>query len=128
MTGGVTPQQRPFLGHGCYEANWRHAYLVDAVTRNLCTRIGCTTCGALDFRRGVLTALASVMGQPAEKRFDEQRALEIAHALGHRGRDAIKHSLMGLDDRARRLGPRERRRVLVPGSEVRREVVLEGAC
>lgn len=62
-------------------ANWLHAYLVDAVTRHLCTRIGCTTCGALDFRRGVLTALASVTGQPAEKRFDEQRGLAIAHAL-----------------------------------------------
>jgi len=61
--------------------NWLQAYLVDAVQRKLCTQIHCTTCGALEFRRGVLDALGRATGQPAPQHFERERALEIAKAL-----------------------------------------------
>jgi hypothetical protein len=39
-------------------SNWLEAYLMEAVRKELCTKILCTTCGALEFRQGVLSALS----------------------------------------------------------------------
>lgn len=61
--------------------NWLRAYLDDAVQRKLCTQIYCTTCGALDFRRGVLDALSRAAGKPARQQFERESAIEIAKAL-----------------------------------------------
>lgn len=60
--------------------NWLHAYLLDAVAQNVCTRIGCGTCGALKFRRGVLTALAGTTGNPGTS-LDPAHAVAVAQAL-----------------------------------------------
>lgn len=62
-------------------ANWLQTYLEKAVERKLCTRIYCTTCGAMDFRRGVLRALGRHTGHPPLEYFDLVCALEIANAL-----------------------------------------------
>ena len=64
-------------------SNWLHAYLNDAVRRNLCTAILCTTCGATDFRRGLLDALAAATETAPRQRWDRETAIEVAAALAH---------------------------------------------
>ena len=61
--------------------NWLQAYLTDAVQRKLCTQIHCTTCGALEFRRGVLDALSGATGQPAQEHFERESAIATSTAL-----------------------------------------------
>lgn len=61
--------------------NWLHSYLVKSVRRNLCVRFFCTTCGAMEFRRGVLKALAQYAGHLPLQHFDRSSAIEIAKAL-----------------------------------------------
>jgi hypothetical protein len=48
------PNSGVAAGSKIMTSNWLEAYLLDAVSKKLCTKIHCTTCGALDFRRGVL--------------------------------------------------------------------------
>jgi len=38
--------------------NWLQRYVSDAVSRRLCTMIGCTTCGAHKFRSGLVVRVA----------------------------------------------------------------------
>ncbi len=61
--------------------SWLQAFLADAVRQGFCTKIGCTTCGALAFRRGVLEAMTTATGQPPREHFDRESAVEIARAL-----------------------------------------------
>ena len=60
---------------------WLHAYLVSAVAENLCTQIHCTTCGATEFRQGLLAGLASSTREHVQRRFDRETVIEIALAL-----------------------------------------------
>ena len=62
-------------------SNWLENYFADAVGRKLCTRIVCTTCGALEFRQGVLTALSVAKGQRPLQRIDRANSIEIATGL-----------------------------------------------
>lgn len=62
-------------------AKWLQIYLDEAVHKKLCTRIYCTTSGAMEFRRGVLNALAGVTGQKPGNRYDHDSVLEITRAL-----------------------------------------------
>lgn len=59
---------------------WLQAYLVGTIRRNLCTRIYCTTCGAREFRNGLLHAVSDATGA-AQLRLDRVAAAEIASAL-----------------------------------------------
>ncbi len=61
--------------------SWLGLYLRDAVCRRLCAGIHCTTCGAQDFRRGVLRALATVSDEVPASRRDSTRAARVALAL-----------------------------------------------
>lgn len=61
--------------------NWLQTYLVESVQRQLCTRIHCTTCGAREFRLGVLNALSKAADQPPRHAFDRESVVEIARAL-----------------------------------------------
>lgn len=61
--------------------NWLHAYLVASVGRNLCTRIHCTTCGATEFRQGLLRALATATQRPPSRAYTPQVAIDLARAL-----------------------------------------------
>jgi hypothetical protein len=61
--------------------NWLETYLVEAVSRNVCIKIHCTTCGALEFRRGVLSALSMATGKPLRQHFDRESNFEIAKVL-----------------------------------------------
>lgn len=61
--------------------NWLHAYLVASVRRDLCTRIHCTTCGATEFRHGLLRALATATSQPPSRTYTQQVAVDVAQAL-----------------------------------------------
>ena len=62
-------------------SNWLQAYLVEAVGRNLCTQVYCTTCGAMEFRRGVLSALAKASGGSPRPSFDRDAVVKISAAL-----------------------------------------------
>lgn len=62
--------------------NWLRAFLDDAVRRRLCCRIGCTTCGAMDFRRGVVRAASAATGAPDAWPMQGPTAKAIATALG----------------------------------------------
>ncbi len=61
--------------------NWLQVYLIEAARKKLCTMIYCTTCGAMEFRLGVLHALTSATGQPPRQHFDRASSIEIARAL-----------------------------------------------
>ena len=61
--------------------NWLEAYLVEAVGKKLCTKIGCTTCGAMEFRRGVLSGLSIATGMSLRQHFDRESNIAIARAL-----------------------------------------------
>ena len=69
---------------GC-PPNWLEEYLVEAVRKNLCTRIGCGTCGAMEFRRGALNGLTNATGQGSHGRFDREAILAMARALAEVG-------------------------------------------
>jgi hypothetical protein len=62
-------------------SNWLQDYLGDAVARKLCTSIYCTTCGAMEFRQGVLDALAKATGRERCSRGDRECVIEVAKAL-----------------------------------------------
>jgi hypothetical protein len=62
-------------------SKWLEAYLAEAVRKKLCTKIHCTTCGALEFRRGVLDALSIATGRQPLQRLDRESVIEIAKAL-----------------------------------------------
>ncbi len=79
--------------------NWLQAYLVEAVRKKLCTTIYCTTCGAMDFRRGVLDALTGATSQPPRQHLDRETAIEIARALA--GIKPDGNALRPLDDAVR---------------------------
>jgi hypothetical protein len=55
------------------------SFLVSAVTRHLCTRIYCTTCGALEFRKGVVHAATGNVCDP--RQLDRETIHIVAKAL-----------------------------------------------
>ena len=61
--------------------NWLQLYLAESVHKKLCTKIYCTTCGAMKFRLGVLKALAEATGRRPSQNFDVESAVGIAKAL-----------------------------------------------
>lgn len=63
------------------DEDWLQTYLLESVRKNLCTQIFCTTCGAMDFRRGLLIALARATDQQPVPQIDHESALAIAAAL-----------------------------------------------
>jgi hypothetical protein len=63
------------------EGTWLEVFLRDSIGATLCTKIHCTTCGAIDFRRGLLAALAAVTSQQPILRIDRQVALSLCRAL-----------------------------------------------
>ena len=86
---GVTSVKLRFLrplgesGIASMTSNWLHAYVADAVRRNICTRIRCTTCGAMDLRMGVLDELTQATGRSPRQKWDREVVIEIASALAH---------------------------------------------
>ena len=63
------------------EHNWLQAYLIESIDKRLCTRIYCTTCGAQEFRHGLLDAVARATDQPRPPHLDGKSADAIAEAL-----------------------------------------------
>ena len=62
--------------------NWLQTYLIECIGKDdLCIEPFCTTCGALEFRRGVLGALEKVTGQRPNGKLDADRARSILLAL-----------------------------------------------
>lgn len=61
--------------------NWLELYLLAAARDNMCTGIQCTTCGAQDFRLGVLRALATASGEAPASRMNAAIAARVARAL-----------------------------------------------
>lgn len=59
--------------------SWLSAYLQLAQERRYCTRIYCTTCGARDFRQGLVRATHRAMGKPPGVR------RLVGHPLGDDG-------------------------------------------
>lgn len=63
------------------QESWLQLYLQDSVRRDVCIRINCTTCGASEFRRGLLAALAEATGGPVALRMDHDVALALSREL-----------------------------------------------
>lgn len=67
--------------------NWLADFFDLAASKNWCTSIYCTTCGARDFRLGLQRATARAMGKPAGfvrivgHPFDDEPGLVLARAL-----------------------------------------------
>ena len=60
---------------------WLQNYILDSINQNICTRAGCTTCGANQFRRGLLQAFAAGTEQIEPSFLHRECALQIASAL-----------------------------------------------
>ena len=61
---------------------WLEAFLLDALSRKLCTKISCTTCGAMEFRTGLLSAYSRASGEPLRQRYDDRKVnIAILEAL-----------------------------------------------
>lgn len=60
---------------------WLEHYLCESIRKDLCTKIGCTTCGAQEFRRGLLIAVAQARGGIPAARMDLNTARELVRAL-----------------------------------------------
>src|SRR5688572_3190570 len=56
---------------------WLQRFIEDAVGRTLCTEIGCTTCGAREFRLGLLEAFAEHSGRTKPGCFDGESARAV---------------------------------------------------
>ena len=61
--------------------NWLERYLLDCIQRNVCTKGGCTTCGAREFRAGLLAEAAKQMQRVHLGRLNRDGAVVIACAL-----------------------------------------------
>lgn len=59
--------------------SWLQRYLEESVRRKLCTKIHCTTCGAMEFRKGLWEQLRSATGLELGPMFGGASAM--AHAL-----------------------------------------------
>lgn len=62
-------------------ANWMQQFLESAVRDRLCTSVMCTTCGAREFRSGLIRRAMKRIGQLGEPKLDSTVALEIARGL-----------------------------------------------
>jgi hypothetical protein len=60
---------------------WLQRYISESIQQRLCTTIGCTTCGAGQFRNGYLKAYADGIGKPEPLFVHRECALGIAEAL-----------------------------------------------
>lgn len=60
---------------------WLYLFIRDSVQKKLCTTIGCTTCGAADFRNNLMRAYATVTGTAEPAFLHRESALGIAMAL-----------------------------------------------
>lgn len=63
------------------DEDWLEFFIVESLNRQLCTKIMCTTCGALEFRMGLMLSLAQAAGQPLASEFDLARAGVLARGL-----------------------------------------------
>jgi len=61
--------------------NYLQAFFQLAIRKNLCTRIYCTTCGAMEFRKGALKALSTSHTASLPNELSVDDALAIAKAL-----------------------------------------------
>ena len=99
-------------------SRWLQAYLAAAVRKDLCTKIYCTTCGAMEFRRGVVNAFARATGSPFSDGMCMFNAFAIAGALSEvRPVDPADSKLVGaarclLFDICKTIGEAETEQVL----------------
>lgn len=67
------------------KGNWLQSYLADAVRRKLCTKINCSTCGATEFRRGLIAALngdaAQGAGENYRRPLEREEGIRLLKAL-----------------------------------------------
>jgi|CXWL01.1.fsa_nt_gi hypothetical protein len=63
------------------EIGWLERYLIDAMTRNLCTTIHCTTCGAQDFRQGLIKEYSKDRDRPSFATSFIDASKEVARSL-----------------------------------------------
>ena len=61
--------------------NWLHEYLDGAVRTDICTKIHCTTCGAEQFRLGLLRQIQMRTGIRTAGRLTAESALAVGEAL-----------------------------------------------
>ena len=61
--------------------DWLETYLLESVQKGLCTNVHCTTCGAQEFRHGLLRALARTTGTQRRTVIDIQSAILITVGL-----------------------------------------------
>jgi len=63
-------------------SDWLSDYLRDCITRRVCTRIHCTTCGTYEFRNGLAKGLGLTATPSRYTGFEREQVLEIASSLG----------------------------------------------
>jgi hypothetical protein len=63
------------------DTRWLERYIENAVRRDLCTKIGCTTCGASEFRKGITRRFATHAPGRDLLVLDEDSAMAVATAL-----------------------------------------------
>jgi len=63
------------------QQDWLQAYMLESVRRNLCTEIYCTTCGAMEFRKGLLASHGAAVGHQHNFPMGQESAIAIGAAL-----------------------------------------------
>ncbi len=61
-------------------SQWLADYIADAVARNVCTRLNCTTCGALEFRTAIRQRATAILAGATQSKKSEMHSV-IAEAL-----------------------------------------------
>ena len=72
----MTRSGQPFA-----DSDWLQHYLMDAVRRNLCTKIYCTTCGAWEFRVGLRVKFTEAARHQNMPKLDYRTAIDIGRSL-----------------------------------------------
>lgn len=75
--------------HKTSQPDWLRQFLVEAHERQLCTKIGCTTCGCMEFRNSFVSAIESSLGRACLLPFDVQAFRFVTESLSSLSRDEL---------------------------------------
>lgn len=66
---------------GNTQSSWLQNYILEAVQKQLCMSPSCSTCGGMEFRRGLIQGLEKATGRTGWTWLDNRTAAELARTL-----------------------------------------------
>jgi hypothetical protein len=62
---------------------WLQRFLEQSVRMKWCAKINCTTCGAIEFRRGLISQAGEALGRPEFQSWNNELCIETLRALAN---------------------------------------------